>query len=134
LGGKITVGKNIEVLVLDDEIIVCERLKEFLDGKGLKVETFTESSRAVARLREKKFDVVVTDMKMPAPTGMDVLKFIKEEQPSTQAIVITAYGAIESFRETEALGAYDYVTKPFKVADVYNLIVKAAKHAKKETT
>jgi DNA-binding NtrC family response regulator len=128
------VGRNIEVLVLDDEAIVCERLKEFLDGKGLKVETFTESARAVARLREKKFDVVVTDMKMPGPTGMDVLKFIKGEQPSTQAIVITGYGAIESFRETEALGAYDYVTKPFKVADIYNLIVKAAKHAKKDQT
>ena len=129
-----TVGKNIEVLVLDDEAIVCERLKEFLDGKGLTVETFTESARAVARLREKKFDVVVTDMKMPGPTGMDVLKFIKDERPSTQVIVITAYGAIESFRETEALGAYDYVTKPFQVADIYNLIVKAAKRAKKQQT
>src|SRR4030042_4291433 len=127
-------SKNIEVLVLDDEAIVCERLKEFLEAKGLKVEVFTESARAVARLREKKFDVVVTEMKMPGPTGIDVLKFIKGEQPSTQAIVITAYGALESFRKTEALGAYDYVTKPFKVADVYNLIVKAAKRAKKEQT
>jgi len=134
LGGQMTMGKNIEVLVLDDEAIVCERLKEFLDVKGLKVETFTESARAVDRLREKKFDVVVTDIKMPGPTGMDVLKLIKDEQPSTQAIVITAYGAIENFRETEALGAYDYVTKPFQIADIYNLIVKAAKRAKKEQT
>jgi DNA-binding NtrC family response regulator len=126
------VGKNIEVLVLDDEAIVCERLKEFLEGKGLQVEAFTESAGAVARLREKKFDVVVTDMKMPGPTGMDVLKFIKEEQPSTQAIVITAYGAIESFRDTEALGAFEYVTKPFQIANIYNLILKAAKRAKKE--
>jgi DNA-binding NtrC family response regulator len=126
------VGKNIEVLVLDDEAIVCERLKEFLEGKGLQVEAFTESARAVARLREKRFDVVVTDMKMPGPTGMDVLKFIKEEQPSVQAIVITAYGAIESFRDTEALGAFDYVTKPFQIANIYNLILKAAKRAKKE--
>jgi DNA-binding NtrC family response regulator len=126
------VGKNIEVLVLDDEAIVCERLKEFLEGKGLQVEAFTESARAVARLREKKFDVVVTDMKMPGPTGMDVLKFIKEEQPSTQAIVITAYGAIESFRDTEALGAFEYVTKPFQIANIYTLILKAAKRAKKE--
>lgn len=127
-------GKNIEVLVLDDEAIVCERLKKFLEDKGLTVEAFTESARAVARLREKKFDVVVTDMKMPGPTGMDVLKFIKGEQPSTQAIVITAYGAIENFRETEALGAFEYVTKPFQIANIYNLIVKAAKRAKKEQT
>jgi DNA-binding NtrC family response regulator len=128
------VGKDIEVLVLDDEAIVCERLKEFLEGKGLQVEAFTESAKAVARLREKRFNVVVTDMKMPGPTGMDVLKFIKEEQPSTQAIVITAYGAIESFRDTEALGAFEYVTKPFQIANIYNLILKAAKRAKKEQT
>src|SRR4030065_727213 len=127
-----TVGKNIEVLVVDEEALVCERLKEFRDGKGLTVETFTESARAVARLREKKFDVVVTDMKMPGPTGMDVLKFIKDERPSTQVIVITAYGAIENFRETEALGAYDYVTKPFQIADIYNLIVNAAHRPENE--
>jgi DNA-binding NtrC family response regulator len=126
------VTKEIEVLVLDDEAIVCERLKEFFGAKGLFVEAFTESEKAIARLKEKNFDVVVTDMKMPGPTGMDVLQFIKDNHPSTQVIIISAYSLIDKFREAEAMGVYEYVTKPFQLSNIYNLVVKASKRAKKQ--
>lgn len=125
-------AKEIEVLVLDDESIVCERLKEFFEAKNLLVEVFTESQKAIERMKEKKFDVVVTDMKMPGPTGMDVLQFLKDNQPSTQVIIISAYSLIDKFREAEAMGAYEYVTKPFQLLNIYNLVVKAAKRAKKQ--
>lgn len=121
----------VEVLVIDDEAIVCERLGEFLVGKGLRVETFTESEAAVARMREKTFDVVVTDMKMAGPTGMDVLRLIRQTQPSTVGILITAYGQFEKVREAQALDAFQVVHKPFQLAEIHKLILQAAKRAKK---
>jgi len=75
--------KPVEILIVDDEAIVCGRLEEFLTGKGLHVESFTQSEKAIARMREKTFGVVVTDLKMSGPTGMDVLRLIRETQPST---------------------------------------------------
>jgi DNA-binding NtrC family response regulator len=126
------VAKEIEVLVLDDEAIVCERLKDHFETKDLLVETFTDSEKAIERLKEKDFDVVVTDMKMPGPSGMDVLEFIKQNQPSTQVIIISAFSLADKFREAEAMGAYEYVTKPFQLSNLYNLVIKASKRAKKQ--
>jgi len=126
------VAKEIEVLVLDDEAIVCERLKDFFEAKDLIVEAFTESEKAIERMKKKNFDVVVTDMKMPGRTGMDVLQFIKDNHPSTQVIIISAYSLIDKFRDAEAMGVYEYVTKPFQLSNIYNLVVKAAKRAKKQ--
>jgi DNA-binding NtrC family response regulator len=121
----------VEVLVIDDEAIVCERLGEFLTGKGLQVETFTESEKAIVRMREKSFDVVVTDLKMSGPSGMDVLRLIQETQPSTVGILITAYGQFEKVREAEALDAFEVVHKPFQLSEIHKLILKAVKRAKK---
>lgn len=127
---EVNVDKKISVLVLDDESIVCDRLKEFLEPKDISVETFTESDKAIERLKEKTFDVVVTDMKMPGPTGMDVLRIAKETQPETRVIIISAYSVMGKLREAEALGSYHYLTKPFQLSALHTLIKKAAKHAK----
>jgi len=117
------------VLVLDDEPIVCERLRSALEEHGLRVETFTESSEAVARLEESSFDVIVTDLKMRGPTGMDVLRFIREHAPTTQVIVITGYATIETNHEAQMLGAYQFVPKPFKTRELVKLVTKAIKQA-----
>lgn len=124
-------NEPVEVLVIDDEVIVCDRLKEFLTGKGLHVEAFTDSEQAIARMQDKAFDVVVTDLRMSRATGTDILRLIREAQPATVGILITAYGQLEKVREAEALGAYEVVHKPFQLADIHKLILKAAKHAKK---
>jgi DNA-binding NtrC family response regulator len=118
-------AKNINVLVLDDEAIVCERLKEFLEAKGIEVEAFTDSKKAISRMEEKKFNVVVTDLKMNGPTGLDVLQFIRDKQPSAKGILITAYGQLEQFREAQILDAFKIVHKPFQMSDIYQLIKKA---------
>ncbi|MEW5947038.1 MAG: response regulator [bacterium] len=122
---------QIEIMVLDDEPIVGERLKDFLEGKGLTVETFTDSSKAIERIKEKQFDVVVTDYKMDGPTGLDVLRAINELSPSTQVIVITAYATIERIRESEALRAFEFVNKPFQLTDIHKKVLKAAKRKRK---
>ncbi len=123
--------KAIEALLIDDEAIVCDRLKEFLSSKGVNVEAFTESERALARMKEKTFDVVITDLKMNGPTGLDILQYIREAQPSTEGILITAYGMIESVHEAKMLEAFEVVHKPFQLAEIHKLVVKAAKRARK---
>ena len=109
--------------------IVGERLKEFLEDKGMEVEAFSDSGKALARLKEKNFAVVVTDLKMAGATGMDVLKYVREKQPLAQVILITAYGQMEAVREAEALQAFEIVHKPFQMAELHKIIKKAARRA-----
>jgi len=123
--------KGAEVLVLDDEEIVCERLKEHLENSGFQVETFTESQQAIDRLGEKQFDVVVTDLKMEGPSGLDVLHFVRNQMEGTQVIMITGYGSIEAAREADYTGVYKFIHKPFQLEELGKLVKKAAKKAVK---
>lgn len=118
-------ANNNRVLVLDDEPIVGDRLKDAFEKEGLEVEVFTDSSRAIERLKEQVFGVLVTDMKMSGPSGMDVLRFVKEKNPATSVIVITGYATIETNYEAQALGADHFVPKPFKMKDLVKLVLKA---------
>jgi DNA-binding NtrC family response regulator len=124
-------GKTVEVMVLDDEPVVGERLRDYFEKKGMSVETFTESPKALKRLKEKNFDVIVTDIKMKGPSGIDVLVAVKDQAPGSQVILITGYGSFETMRQAEAVGAFDYINKPFKAEDVYKKVVKAAHKAHK---
>jgi DNA-binding NtrC family response regulator len=127
------VDQEIEVLVLDDEAMVCERLRDYLGKRGMSVETFTESRKAVERLKQKAFDVVITDMRMEGPTGMDVLIAARSGLSSPEVIIITAYDLIETLREAEAVGAFRYIAKPFKMAEMYALVKKAAKKGRRRS-
>jgi DNA-binding NtrC family response regulator len=114
------------VLVLDDERIVGDRLKPALEKDGFAVEVFTESAAALKRLQEKSFSVLVTDLKMRGPSGIDVLKYVRQNSPETRVIVITAYASDEVSREVEALGAYYFVAKPFKTREFLKLVAEAS--------
>jgi pyruvate,water dikinase len=117
------------VMVLDDEPTVCARLKEYLSSRGYEVETFTESTAALRRLDEKAFAVVVTDLKMEGPTGLDLIHVIKKKELPTRVILITAYGSMEEFREAEHAGVFSTVTKPFRMEEMAKLVGRAAKKA-----
>jgi len=122
--------KLIQVLILDDEIIVCERLKDYLGKKEMSVEIFTESKKALERLKEKTFDVIITDVKMQAPMGIDVLTIVKKESYKSEVIVMTGYSSIETLRQAEFIGAFEFIAKPFQMSEIYNLVKKAAKKAR----
>lgn len=120
-----------EVLVLDDEAIVCERLEDHLGRLGFRVETFTESEQAIGRLREKAFDVVVTDLKMRGPTGLEVLQFVRDQGPGTQVIIITGFATMEAARDAEYAGVFEFISKPFDLATLGKLVKSAAKKARR---
>ena len=120
-------NRSVKVLVLDDEVIVCERLKDYLEKKDISVEIFTESQKAIDRLKEKSFDVIITDVKMQGPTGIDVLTIVKKESYKSEVIVITGYSSVETLRQAEYIGAFAFIAKPFQMSDIYQLVKKAAK-------
>jgi DNA-binding NtrC family response regulator len=113
-----------KVLLLDDEPIVCERLKPSLERLGFYVESYTESQKAVDRISKEKFDVLVTDIKMQKPDGLQVMDFVKQESPSTRVIVITGFATVETATKTMKSGAVDFIAKPFKIRDLCDLVVK----------
>ena len=119
--------KKIEILILDDEPIVCKRLKPALEKQGYAVETFYSSRDAARRIHEKTFDIVVTDLKMDGMNGMQFLSEVKRVSQATQVIIITGYGSMETAKESFKLGVFDFLTKPFKLGEIQEIIKKAEK-------
>jgi len=119
-------GKKLQVMILDDEPIVGKRLKPALAKYGVAVEVFDDSIKAVDRLGEKRFDIVVTDIRMEEVDGIQVLEYIMGRSNRTKVIIITGYATVEIAREALIKGAFDVIVKPFKPDDLRSVINKAA--------
>ena len=112
------------ILVLDDEAIVCERLQPALERVGFIVETFTDSQAAVDRFSHQHFDILITDLKMQKPDGLDVLRFARDHSADTKVIVITGFATVETAREALKSGAVDFLPKPFKISQLRDLVLR----------
>ncbi|HDH57501.1 MAG TPA: sigma-54-dependent Fis family transcriptional regulator, partial [Bacteroidetes bacterium] len=119
---------QIRVLVVDDEELVRDFLHEALTRRSFEVDLAEDGKRAKEILKEEVYDLVLTDLKMPGVTGLDLLRFIKAHQPDTQVIMMTAYGTIENAVEAMRLGAFDYITKPFTSGEIELVLDKAFEH------
>jgi len=117
-----------KVLIVDDEALVRNFLAETLKRKNLHVCTAENGQKALSLIKEQNFDLVITDMKMPDLTGIDLLRKIKELSPQIIVIVITAYGSIENAVEAMRFGAYDYLIKPFSPDTIEVVLEKARGH------
>lgn len=119
-------GEKLNVMILDDEPIVGKRLKPTLTKAGFDVEVFLNPREALARLDDKEFDIVVTDLKMEEVDGIQVLENILSRCKNTRVILITGYATVEVAREALVKGAFDFISKPFKPRDLRAAINKAA--------
>ncbi len=117
---------TLEVLVLDDEPIVGKRLKPALAKVGCAVEVFDSPAAALARIAEKEFDVVVTDIRMDEIDGMQVLEAVNRKSLRTKVIMITGYAMMSLAREAMEKGAFDFIAKPFTPEDLREVIGRAA--------
>lgn len=111
-------GPEPSILVVDDDIISAELLSEVLSRDGYRVEIATHGKEAIQKGEAKPFDVVITDLKMPDMSGLDLLKSFRRSNPQTTVFVITAFGSFETAIEAIQNGAYDYIIKPFKMEEV----------------
>jgi DNA-binding NtrC family response regulator len=115
----------LEILILDDEPIVGQRLKATLKKEGHRVETFVNPLQAVARIEEKTFDIVVTDIRMDDMDGIEILELVRSKSERTKVIMITGYATLEVARESLTKGAFDFIAKPFKLKEMRQAIAKA---------
>ena len=113
------------ILVVDDERSMQEFLEIFLRREGYDVVTAGDVDTAVVHLETDEIDLVITDMQMPDKTGLDLLLAAREVSPETILIVVTAFGTTDSAISAMKEGAYDYLTKPFKVDELRIVIEKA---------
>lgn len=119
-------AERLQVLVLDDEPIVGKRLQPALAKVGCDVEVYDAPAPALARLQEKEFHVVVTDIRMEDIDGIEVLERVIKRYPKTKVVMITGYATVEVAREAMAKGAFDFIAKPFKPQELRDVIAKAA--------
>jgi len=117
--------QKTKILLLDDEPIVLKRLKPSLEKAGYEVEAFSRSSEASHRIMEKEFDIVITDLKMEGLDGMEFLTQVKSRSPSTEVIVITGFATMETAKESFKKGVFDFLAKPFKLAEIQEVVAKA---------
>jgi two-component system, NtrC family, response regulator PilR len=113
------------VLVVDDEADICELLEITLHRMGIPAVTATRVAAAKRLLREKKFDLCLTDMRMPDGDGLELVEYIQSECPDLPVAVITAYGSVDTAVQALKLGAFDFVTKPVDLTLLRRLIDSA---------
>lgn len=113
------------ILVVDDEQSMQEFLEIFLRREGYDVVTAGNVDAALVQLEADEIDLLITDMQMPGKTGLDLILAAREVSPETIPIVVTAFGTTDSAIAAMKEGAYDYLTKPFKVDELRIVIEKA---------
>jgi DNA-binding NtrC family response regulator len=110
------------IMVIDDENIVGKMTKVVLEQEGYVVETFLSAEPALERLKEEKFDVVITDLKMKGLDGMDVLKTVKAQSPEIKVIMITAFASLDAAIEAMRGMVDDFFAKPVKIKELKECI------------
>jgi CheY-like chemotaxis protein len=124
---------KLQVLVIDDDAVVGRSFDRVLSDKGYEVSTAMSGEEALETMRDKDFDVVFTDIKMPGMDGLEVAERIKARCPWTPVVVITGYGTDKNEARASVLGASGFVRKPLTPEIIESVTLKAVNEAAKHT-
>jgi DNA-binding response OmpR family regulator len=113
---------NPTILVIDDEVEICSFLEDVLTPAGYTVYTANRPEEGLKKVEQLRPDVVLLDLKLPDMNGVEVLRRVKAFDDTIAVIMMTGFGTMESAIAAMRLGAFDYVTKPFDLAHLRNLI------------
>ncbi len=118
-------GDAVEILIVDDEAAVCESISEVLKHEGYAPRSSLDFDSATQSLNQRFFPVAIVDIYLPGTNGIALLSYIQGLHNNTQVIIITGDPTIETAREAIRLGAYDYISKPFKSAELLTVVERA---------
>jgi len=121
-----------KILIVDDDSELRATISEILKGKGYFIEEASSGKEAVEKTTNEKFDIALLDLMMPGMNGMDALSEIRKISPKTKVIMITAFATIENAVDAIKKGAYDYISKPFKIEELIYAVKRALEEVRFE--
>ena len=115
---------TLNVLIVDDEPKICQLLEQILTARGCSVRVANDGLQGLAQFKERAADVVITDIRMPKLTGIELLRELKHLDPLLNIVVITAYPSVEGAVEAMKFGACDFISKPFDIAQIQAILYR----------
>lgn len=115
------------VLIIDDEPLMRLSMLDALKAEGYQVQEASNGEEGIQKAQKDRYDLVITDLKMPGSDGLQVVRVCKECSPETEVIVITAHGSVDTAVQAMKLGAHDYVTKPFSMDELLLTVDRATR-------
>ena len=116
-------GDRIRILLVDDEVPQLEALGGFLAKLGHEVEKASTGLKALEKLKEREFDIVLTDFRMPGLSGIELIERVAGKYPDIASVIMTAYGTIDTAVKAMKIGATDYLLKPVDL-DALEILLK----------
>ncbi len=118
------------VLVVDDEPKILDFIKEVLNANGFSCDCAADSRQALSKLRTRSYNLLITDIRLPDGSGIDIIRIAREKHPYMAAMVITGFASIEGVKEAMDLGAMDYIPKPFSMEELLQAVESVVKKQK----
>ena len=119
--------KGLRILLVDDEPLMRLSMVDALEAIGHDVEAAASGTEGIEAIRQRPFDLVITDLRLPGADGLTVLTATKEQSPHTEVVVITAHGSVETAVGAMKLGAFDYITKPFQMDELLLIVERVGR-------
>ncbi|MCS6896631.1 MAG: sigma-54 dependent transcriptional regulator [Nitrospira sp.] len=119
--------KGLSILLVDDEPLIRLSMVDALEAVGYDVQAASSGPEGIEAVRQKRFDLVITDLRLPGCDGLAVLKAAKDRDAETEVLVITAHGSVETAVGAMKLGATDYITKPFQMDELLLIVERIAR-------
>ncbi|MBU0995738.1 MAG: response regulator [Proteobacteria bacterium] len=117
--------KGTRILLIDDETDFSETLAERLEIRGFETELASDGEKGIKLVKDKEFDVVILDLKMPGLSGIETLKSIKKIKKDLPVILLTGQGSTKDGEEGKKMGAHDYLIKPLKIDEFIEKVLGA---------
>ena len=123
--------EKLRIPIIDDEEVVCRSCERFLKEEGYDVRTAYNGRDGIILIEENNYDIVITDLKMPGMSGMEILEYVKDKYPDIQVIMITGYSTAANAEESVKKGAADYIQKPFAPSELLSVVIETSKKIRK---
>ncbi len=126
--------KKKKILLVEDEVVLREALREWLTDDGYDVEVAESGEEAIEKVKKEEFGVVVLDLRLPGIDGLRTFEEAKDIKPETQGVIITAYPSKETQEKAKEIGLLDYLPKPFQIEDLEKIISGALEEVEEQKT